>query len=257
MPQPAKDEEKVHVKVDSERCLLVNFLSYLQNDTANKIEADCARNRNADARSPSFVEAEVERVEIHSILPTTPPATASKHTSGEAGQGATLSIFLENCEHHFFLILSVTVELFSGRHHRILTVDAVDSIGSKSTSSSTPQENIRHSVEKNNKTENEVLFSSYQFLEQEDFLTLQAEDIRYLKMKRCLYVPRRSLLDEFVRGYFQYIHPLLPVLDESEFWHLYSSPEESSGRVKRMSLFTFQAMLCASCAVSLVSQYIL
>ena|SRR6187402_941616 len=96
-----------------------------------------------------------------------------------------------------------------------------------------------------------VLFSSYQFLESVDLSAVPQEDVDYLITKGCMHVPRRPLLDEFISAYFQYVHPFLPLIDEAEFWTLYSPEDGDKECANHISLFVFQAMLFASSAVGL------
>ncbi|KAL5336909.1 fungal-specific transcription factor domain-containing protein [Aspergillus crustosus] len=82
------------------------------------------------------------------------------------------------------------------------------------------------------------------------------EDIQYLSLKGCFFVPAGEVLDEFIRKYFLYVHPCLPVMDEAEFWKMYYhtpshdfSPhlEACNGETNGINLLAFQAMLFASC----------
>lgn len=94
-----------------------------------------------------------------------------------------------------------------------------------------------------------VIFSYYPFLKLPGLRSILAEDLRYLNAKGCLHIPGREALDEFMRNYFLYVHPCLPLLDEADFWRIYRNRQFTSGKDKSISLFTFQAMLFASCSV--------
>lgn len=94
-----------------------------------------------------------------------------------------------------------------------------------------------------------IIFSFYRFLELRDLPSLPPEDVKFLELKGCLHVPTGPILDEFVRQYFLHVHPCLPVIDEAQFWQMYSLRGGGSGRNRSISLFIFQAMLFASCAV--------
>lgn len=85
--------------------------------------------------------------------------------------------------------------------------------------------------------------------------TVSPRDLTFLKSQGCFCVPNRSMLNEFMRRYFFYVHPLLPVLDEREFWAAYDadSDNEASHYLHRLSPLLLQAMLFASCSVSLTS----
>lgn len=94
-----------------------------------------------------------------------------------------------------------------------------------------------------------IIFSFYRFLELRDLPSLPPEDVKFLELKGCLHVPTGPILDEFVRQYFLHVHPCLPVIDEAQFWQMYSPRGAGPGRNRTISLFIFQAMLFASCAV--------
>lgn len=91
-------------------------------------------------------------------------------------------------------------------------------------------------------------FSSYGFLGLDSLPILPAEDVTFLELKGCLHIPEKSNLDELIRQYFLHIHPLLPVIDEAEFWMMYRGGHEWP-QSNTMSLFVLQAMLSASCVV--------
>lgn len=91
--------------------------------------------------------------------------------------------------------------------------------------------------------DNHILYTFYPFLRQNDFSTLQPRDFSLLDGEDCLRVPHRSALDDFLRQYFVYIHPLLPLMDETEFWDLYNN---EGGRDGTVALVLLQAMLFAA-----------
>ena len=95
-----------------------------------------------------------------------------------------------------------------------------------------------------------MLFSFYPFLKADGLWHLSPEDASFLEQRRCLHVPARPILDEFIREYFLHVHPILPVLNERDFWSMYSGPDPHAPGRTRMSLFVFQAMLFISCPVS-------
>lgn len=96
-----------------------------------------------------------------------------------------------------------------------------------------------------------VIFSFYRFIELRDLHTLPTEDVKFLEMKGCLHVPSGPILDEFVRQYFLHVHPCLPVLNEADFWSMYSNRSDGIKKPRAISLFILQAMFFASCAVSI------
>ncbi|KAL4928923.1 Zn(II)2Cys6 transcription factor [Aspergillus undulatus] len=98
-------------------------------------------------------------------------------------------------------------------------------------------------------TISDVFYTHHTFLKLPSFFDMPQEDIRYLNSKGCFRVPGGGILDEFVRSYFLYMHPCLPIINEAEFWRMYYGQlcpgrgHENGG----LSLFVFQAMLFASC----------
>ncbi|KAH8699232.1 hypothetical protein BGW36DRAFT_358735 [Talaromyces proteolyticus] len=89
-----------------------------------------------------------------------------------------------------------------------------------------------------------IIYSSYGFLDVNRLSSLPKDDVDYLVLKRCLHVPLKDSLDDFVKQYFTVVHPFVPMIDEAEFWRLYLG----HGNVKKLSLFVFQAMLFSCCA---------
>jgi hypothetical protein len=70
-----------------------------------------------------------------------------------------------------------------------------------------------------------------------------------LRMQKSLYVPERPVLESFLRHYFLYVHPCMPVVDEARFWEIYHGDDESSSPTQEFSLLLFQAMLFAASSV--------
>ena len=95
-----------------------------------------------------------------------------------------------------------------------------------------------------------VLYTYYPFLRLDPISHLPAEDVNFLERKRCFHVPCRLIVDEFVAKYFLHVHPGLPHILESEFWHMYLHPghNRSIEPLGRLSLFVFQCMLFAGCS---------
>lgn len=58
-------------------------------------------------------------------------------------------------------------------------------------------------------------------------------------------MPIRPLLDEFVQQYFLHVHPILPVVNEGDFWDLYDGDGRHSPK-EPITLLLFQAMLFAA-----------
>lgn len=96
-----------------------------------------------------------------------------------------------------------------------------------------------------------MLYSHLPFLAVGNIHRVPFEDVNYLESRGCLHVPARPLLDNFVEQYFLHVHPLLPIVNEGDFWEMYSEVEAPYPPDSRMPLLLFQAMLFSSCAVSL------
>lgn len=96
----------------------------------------------------------------------------------------------------------------------------------------------------------DVVYSYYPFLIVSNLPNIPSQDVNFLESQACLRVPTRSLLDEFLQQYFLHVHPLLPLINEAEFWAMYSPDSVDSdnpGQAERLSLLVFQAVLFASC----------
>lgn len=79
---------------------------------------------------------------------------------------------------------------------------------------------------------------------------LSPRQIRDLELEHCLQVPSGPVLDEFIRQYFLYVHPSLPLLNEQYFWTLYTNSGRDRKDGHTFSLVLFQAMLFAASRVS-------
>lgn len=97
----------------------------------------------------------------------------------------------------------------------------------------------------------EIPYSAYKFVDADGLNQLPQEDVQFLDMKSCLLLPRRPYLDDFMRHFFQYVHPGLPVIDEHDFWTIYHGRVggERGKAGSTISLFLMQAILWASCTV--------
>ncbi|KAJ5365524.1 Transcription factor [Penicillium concentricum] len=89
-----------------------------------------------------------------------------------------------------------------------------------------------------------VPYTEYAFVDSQQLLSLSSEDIAFLTSKNCLNLPASDTIDAFVQQYFRRIHPLVPVLDEAEFWRIYRNNQSTGSKI---SLFVLQSLLCASC----------
>ncbi|KAH7153021.1 fungal-specific transcription factor [Dactylonectria macrodidyma] len=93
----------------------------------------------------------------------------------------------------------------------------------------------------------DVVYSYYPFLTMGNLPNIPPQDVNFLELQGCLRVPTRTMLDEFLQQYFLHVHPLLPLINEGDFWDLYCHSTNSGMPTERMSLLLFQAILFASC----------
>lgn len=93
----------------------------------------------------------------------------------------------------------------------------------------------------------DVVYSYYPFLTISKLPNIPPQDVNFLELQGCLRVPTRALLDEFLREYFLHVHPLLPLVNEGEFWDIYCQNPNGNALNERVSLLVFQGILFASC----------
>ncbi|KAI0467217.1 hypothetical protein F4859DRAFT_279928 [Xylaria cf. heliscus] len=92
----------------------------------------------------------------------------------------------------------------------------------------------------------DITYSYYPFLTINNIHNVIPQDVNFLESQGCLRIPTQAILDEFMQQYFLHVHPLLPFLNEGDFWNLYCN--QGSGIAgERMSLLVFQAMLFSCC----------
>ena len=93
----------------------------------------------------------------------------------------------------------------------------------------------------------QVRCTQYPFIRVNRTEQMPVDDLEFLEAQGCFSLPPRPLLDPFIRTYFLYVHPNVPLLDEADFWDMYTRPDISSVEINRISLFLLRAMLFASC----------
>lgn len=98
-------------------------------------------------------------------------------------------------------------------------------------------------------THNLVPFYYHNFLRRPDIRHLRPEEIHQLEDIGSLKVPSGHVLDEFVRDFFLYVHPCLPILHEASFWSAYTGKKDDLSSKSGISLVLFQAMLFAAARV--------
>jgi hypothetical protein len=95
----------------------------------------------------------------------------------------------------------------------------------------------------------DMMYAYFDFVEAEAWNHIAPEDFKFLECKGCFHLPARPVLNEFVREYFLHVHPVLPVINEQEFWNMYY-PRRGQTPQFKIPLFVFRAMLFVSCSVS-------
>ncbi|CAG7988360.1 unnamed protein product [Penicillium salamii] len=86
-------------------------------------------------------------------------------------------------------------------------------------------------------------YTEYDFVDTMQLSSLPGEDISFLASEGCFTLPNSAAMDEFFQQYFTRVHPLVPVIDEAEFWTLYRKKAPTNYTI---SLFVLQSMLFAS-----------
>ncbi|KAI8649275.1 Cutinase transcription factor 1 beta-like protein [Fusarium keratoplasticum] len=92
----------------------------------------------------------------------------------------------------------------------------------------------------------QVPFSYYPFVDFACLGALPSTDVAFLESQGSLHLPARILLDEFMQHYFLHIHPVLPLIDEGDFWAAYQQ-RLGGFSTTTLSLPVLHAMLFASC----------
>lgn len=98
----------------------------------------------------------------------------------------------------------------------------------------------------------EITFAYYPFLCITNLSSLPADDVNYLESQGCFKVPENTLLDDLVRAYFRYAHPIFPVVNEAEFW----STHDSGHKAGRIPVLLLSAMLFVASKVSSASDHV-
>ncbi|VUC24966.1 unnamed protein product [Clonostachys rosea] len=98
--------------------------------------------------------------------------------------------------------------------------------------------------------EREVSYTRYPFVIMNNLRNLGPEDVAYLASQDCLIIPTGETLEHFLEMYFLHVHPLLPMINEGDFWKLYC--HGTCDEAEKIPLVLFQAILFA--ASSFVSE---
>lgn len=96
----------------------------------------------------------------------------------------------------------------------------------------------------------EITFAYYPFLCINNLSSLNTDDVNYLESQGCFRVPENSCLDDLLRAFFRYAHPILPVVNEAEFWSVYDPLTSTYGdKPNRVPVILLSAMLFVACKV--------
>lgn len=98
---------------------------------------------------------------------------------------------------------------------------------------------------------NSVVYTYYPFVALENLHNCSQHDTEFLEAEGCFHLPTRKIMDQIVREYFLHVHPLLPILNEGDFWRMYHN--KLSNGSSTMSLLVLQAMMFVSCNVSVLT----
>ncbi|KAG4258126.1 hypothetical protein FPRO03_03081 [Fusarium proliferatum] len=167
-------------------------------------------------------DSEAETAEFHS--------TSSRYDGGPTITGKKLILII-----HFTVSNQIQTETSASEQESIYS--------HKMTGSRIPP---AQSASQRTNTSTTVLFIHYPYLKIHNMHMIAQQDLNYMEAQGCLHIPSRPILDNFVEQYFRHQHPLLPLLNEGDFWEMYSQ-KESTGPQPTISLLVFQAMLFASC----------
>lgn len=99
---------------------------------------------------------------------------------------------------------------------------------------------------------NSVVYTYYPYLTLDNLYNCMPQDVDFMEAEGCFHLPTRATLDQIVRQYFLHVHPLLPLLHEGDFWDMYYNRRGDGEEPLKMSLLVFQAIMFASCNVSLL-----
>ncbi|KAJ4205004.1 hypothetical protein NW759_014670 [Fusarium solani] len=93
-----------------------------------------------------------------------------------------------------------------------------------------------------------LAYPSYSFLQAPTIRSIFDQDREFLVAQGCFTLPQRLILDEFIRHYFLHVHPMLPLLNEAEFWAAYDGKRPHNDTAGKVPMIVMQAILfvCAS-----------
>lgn len=122
--------------------------------------------------------------------------------------------------------------------------------GQQNTTAGTEFDPLQWVGERNMKFGSDIIYTFYPFLSVNNLSNIMPQDVSYLEMQGCFRVPTKPILDEFVKQFFLHVHPIIPLLNEGDFWEFYNSPSTVGPGSETVSLLVLQAMMFSACRVS-------
>lgn len=95
-----------------------------------------------------------------------------------------------------------------------------------------------------------LAYPSYSFLQAPTIRSIFNQDRKFLIAQGCFTLPQRWILDEFIRHYFLHVHPMLPMLNEAEFWTAYDGERPHNDPTGKVPMIVMQAILFVCASVS-------
>ena len=129
-------------------------------------------------------------------------------------------------------------------HHDKHTADNLFSFLSKNILVTQEHNNWGHGVPETPKAE--VTYAHYPNVLANGLCNISFQDVNFLEQQGCLRVPARPVLDDLMQQYFLHIHPILPLVNEGDFWNSYYN-DRGYPPQERIPLLLLQAMCFASC----------
>lgn len=97
-----------------------------------------------------------------------------------------------------------------------------------------------------------IPFSTYPAVRAHGLEQLGREELSFLEQKGCLLLPKKPVLDQFLQQYFLRVHPILPVLRESDIRSAFLGCSPSSTLQGPVALVIMQAILFLASPVSCI-----
>ncbi|KAI8714017.1 Fungal-trans domain-containing protein [Fusarium sp. LHS14.1] len=91
------------------------------------------------------------------------------------------------------------------------------------------------------------LFTDTGCWEQAQSTETPSKDELSLHSHGCYKIPSAPFLKIFIDHYFLYVHPMLPVLNEGDFWELHFSQAQTNSHTHYPSILLLQSILFAAC----------